>query len=301
MPVMESLTHGVYPAIVTPFDENGDVDYDAFAENIHRLEEQGVDGIVPCGSTGERPTIRPREHEEIIEFASEEASKPVIVGTGSPSTERTVELTKHAEDAGADGALIIGPYYSSPSDPGLIRHHREIADATDLPLLLYNHPEGMGFNLSPDVVTELSTHPNIVGVKESSGNVEQVNELCNRTSDTDFDVMIGWDSLLLPAMSVGATGIVGTCSNVIPRDIKALWELAKEDRYSEALDLHQRVSSFEQDLLIEHPSITVKYVMSLLGYVDPYVREPQYPLDSDKKDELEATLKEYQQDSMTHL
>lgn len=298
---MESITHGVYPAIVTPFDENGEVDYDAFAENIHRLESQGVDGIVPCGSTGERPTIRPGEHEEIIEFASEEASKPVIVGTGSPSTERTIELTKHAEAVGADGALIIGPYYSSPSDEGLVKHHEEIANATDLPLLLYNHPEGMGFNLSPDVITELSTHPNIVGVKESSGNIEQVNELCNRTSDSAFDVMIGWDSLLLPAMSVGATGIVCTCSNVIPKDIKKLWELAKEDEYSEALDLHQKVTSFETELLIEHPSITVKYVMSLLGYLEPHVRKPQYPLSSDKKEELKETLKKYQDSDTTNL
>ncbi|QIO25249.1 4-hydroxy-tetrahydrodipicolinate synthase [Haloarcula sp. JP-L23] len=298
---MVNLTHGVFPAIVTPFDENDNVDYDAFAKNIHRLEEDGVDGIVPCGSTGERPTIKLEEHKRIIEFTSEEASKPVIVGTGSPSTESSIELTQHAEKVGADGALIIGPYYSSPSDQGLIKHHREIADATDLPLLLYNHPDGMGFNLSPDVIAELATHPNIVGVKESSGKLNQVNELCNRTSDIDFDVMIGWDSLLLPAMSVGSTGIIGTCSNVIPKDIKTLWELAKKDNYSEALDLHQKVCTFEQDLLIEHPSITVKYIMSLLGYVDPHVRKPQYPLDNKKKDELKKTLKEYRQDGTTNL
>lgn len=299
---MENLTHGVYPAIVTPFDENDDVDYEAFAENIHRLEEQGVDGIVPCGSTGERPTIRPEEHERIIEFTSDEASKPVIVGTGSPSTERTIELTQHAEDVGADGALIIGPYYSSPSDQGLIKHHQEVADATDLPLLLYNHPEGMGFNLSTDVIVELASHQNIVGVKESSGRINQVNKLCNRTSDIDFDVMTGWDSLILPAMSVGSTGIIGTSSNLIPEDIKTLWELAKEDNYSEALDLHHKVLSLEEDITsIEHPSITIKYMMAVQGFLEPYVRKPQYPLDEQKKEELEKSLKEYEQASVTNL
>lgn len=298
---MVNLTHGVYPAIVTPFDKNDNVDYETFAENIHRLEEQGVDGIVPCGSTGERPTIKPEEHERIIEFVSEEASIPVIVGTGSPSTERTIELTQYAEEVGADGALIIGPYYSSPTDQGLIKHHQEVADATDLPLLLYNHPDGMGFNLSTDVMSELSTHPNIVGVKESSGRMNQVNELCTRTSDTNFDVMIGFDSLILPAISVGSTGIIGTLSNVIPKDIKTLWELAKEDNYSEALDLHQKVVSLENDLMIEHPSITIKYMMGLMGFLDPYVRRPQYPLNEQKKDELEKSLKQYKQDSTTDL
>jgi 4-hydroxy-tetrahydrodipicolinate synthase len=298
---MVNLTNGVYPAIVTPFDENDNVDYGAFAENIRRLENTGVDGIVPCGSTGERPTIEPEEHEQIIEFVSEESSKPVIVGTGSPSTKRTIELTRHAEKVGADGALVIGPYYSSPSDQGLIKHHQEIAGSTDLPLVLYNHPEGMGFNLSSDVIVELSTHPNIVGVKESSGKIDQVNELCNRTNDIDFDVMTGWDSLILPAMSVGATGIIGTSSNVIPEDIKSLWELAKEDKYSEALELHQKVVSLEESLLTEHPSITVKYMMGLLGFLDPYVRKPQYPLNEQKKEEIEKALEAYKQDSVTSL
>jgi 4-hydroxy-tetrahydrodipicolinate synthase len=298
---MEKLTHGVYPAIVTPFDKNDDVDYEAFADNIHRLEEQGVDGIIPCGSTGERPTIQPDEHERIIEFVSEEASKPVIVGTGSPSTERTIELTKHAEEVGADGALIIGPYYSSPSDQGLIKHHQEVADSTDLPLLLYNHPDGMGFNLSADIITELAAHPNIVGVKESSGRMNQINELCSRTSDTDFDVVSGWESLALPAMSVGATGIIGTCSNLIPKDIKALWESAEGDDYSEALELHQQVVSLENDLMIDHPSITIKYLMSEQGFLEPHVRKPQYPLNEQSKDELEASLNEYRQHSTTNL
>jgi 4-hydroxy-tetrahydrodipicolinate synthase len=291
---MVNLTHGVYPAIVTPFDENDNVDYETFAENIRRLEEKGVDGIVPCGSTGERPTIDLEEHKRIIEFVADEASKPVIAGTGSPSTKETIELTQHAEDVGADGALVIGPYYSSPSDQGLIKHHREVANATDLPLLLYNHPDGMGFSLSSDVIVELSELPNIVGIKESAGDMQLVNELCNRTIDTEFDVMTGWDSLLLPAVSVGCTGIIGLGSNIFPADIKFILENAKEENYSEAFEKHHKIVALERELMTEHPSITVKYVMSLLGFVDPYVRKPQYPLDNDQKNALQEALQAYQ-------
>lgn len=293
---MVNLTNGVFTAIVTPFDENDNVDYEAFAENIHRLEENGVDGIVPCGSTGERPTIRTEELKRIIEFVSEEASTPVIAGTGSPSTAETIELTQHAEDVGADGALVIGPYYSSPSDQGLIKHHKEIADATDLPLLLYNHPEGMGFSLSSDVIVELSSHPNIVGIKESAGDMSLVNDLCNRTIDADFDVMTGWDSQLLPSISVGCTGMVGLGSNIFPQDIKSILNKAKKDNYTEALELHHKVVSLERALMIEHPSITTKYVMSQLGYLEPHVRKPQYPLDEEQKSKLENALQAYQEE-----
>lgn len=292
---MVNLTQGVYPAIVTPFDENDNVDYEAFAENIHRVEEQGVDGIVPCGSTGERPTIEKEEHKEIIEFVSKEASVPVIAGTGSPSTKETIELTQHAEDVGADGALIIGPYYSSPSDQGLIKHHKEVANATDLPLLLYNHPDGMGFSLSADVIVELSTVENIVGIKESAGNMNLVNELCNRTKDHDFDVMTGWDSLLLPTISVGGTGIIGMCSNIFPEDVKSLFEYAKDEAYTDAFELHHKIVELESHLFIEHPPITVKYIMGELGMLDPYVRKPQYPLNEEQKNELQKALEVYQE------
>lgn len=292
---MVNLTHGVFPAIVTPFDEDDNVDYEAFAENIHRLEESGVDGIVPCGSTGERPTIGTEEHKCIIEFVSEEASTPVIAGTGSPSTKETIELTRHAEDVGAEGALVIGPYYSSPSDRDLIKHHEEVADATDLPLLLYNHPDGMGFGLSSDVVVELSSHPNIVGIKESAGNMNLVNELCNRTVDTDFDVMTGWDSLLLPTISVGGTGMIGLGSNIFPEDLKSILSHAKNENYEEAFDLHHKIVSLERELVKEHPAITVKYVMSLLGYLEPHVRKPQYPLNEEQKERLQTALQAYQE------
>ncbi|WP_198526052.1 4-hydroxy-tetrahydrodipicolinate synthase [Haloferax sp. ATB1] len=291
---MEKLTHGVYPAIVTPFDENDNVDYDAFAENIRRLEHAGVDGIVPCGSTGERPTIGLEEHKRIIEFVSEEATTPVIAGAGSPSTKETIELIQHAEDVGADGALVIGPYYSSPSDQGLIKHHREVANATDLPLLLYNHPDGMGFSLSPDVIVELAEHPNIVGIKESAGDMQLVNELCNRTIDTEFDVMTGWDSLLLPAVSVGCTGIIGLGSNIFPEDVKFILENAKEENYSEAFEKHHKIVALERELMTEHPSITVKYMMSLLGFLEPHVRKPQYPLNDEQKTVIRDALQAYQ-------
>ncbi|MDY6779329.1 MAG: 4-hydroxy-tetrahydrodipicolinate synthase, partial [Halobacteria archaeon] len=203
---MTNVTEGVYPAVVTPFDSDGEVDYDSFGEIIRRLEDAGVDGIVPCGSTGESATLTHAEHKEVVEFAVEEAKTPVIAGTGSNSTHEALELTKHADEAGADAALLISPYYNIPNEEGLVEHYETVADAVDIPLVLYNVPGRTGHNIPDDAVVNLARHPNVAAVKEASGDINQISRLCRRTADIDFDVVSGDDAVTLPLVSVGGTG-----------------------------------------------------------------------------------------------
>jgi 4-hydroxy-tetrahydrodipicolinate synthase len=271
-------------------DDDGDVDYERLAAVIDHVESGGVDGVVPCGTTGERSTLRPDEHRRVIEFTVEEASTPVIAGTGSASTWETVEITRHAEAVGADGALVIGPYYTGPNEDDLVTHYREVADAVDIPLLVYNFPGGMSFNIPPGVVERLASHPNVAGIKDSSGDVGQVEELCRRTRDADFDVLSGWDSLLLPAVSVGAVGLVGICANVFPADSVDLLAAAKEGDVETAIDLHDRFASLEEALLVEKPQITVKQALALRGVCEPNVRAPHTQLDDDQVEELRSVV-----------
>lgn len=290
---MVNITNGVFPPITTPFDENGNVDYEALENNIRRLEDAGVAGIVSCGSTGERSTLTPEEHRDVIEFSTKVASTPVIAGTGSPSTWETMELNDHANSVGADGALVLAPYYTSPSDDDLVKHYSEIADDSNIPIILYNYPSAIGFNLAPDVVVELATHDNIVGIKDSLGDFKQLNELTRRTQDIDFEILSGWDSLVFPAINVGATGLVGITANVFPESIVELVQAAKNDENKKARKIHHRVSKFEEALLIKNPQITVSESLGYLGYTKGNVRKPQYPLNDDQAEQLHTAIDEF--------
>ncbi|MFB6090551.1 MAG: 4-hydroxy-tetrahydrodipicolinate synthase [Halobellus sp.] len=276
---MTEITEGVFPPIVTPFDDDGDVDYESLADNIARLERHGVTGITPCGSTGERSTLRPGEHRDVIEFAVEEASTPVVAGTGAPSTWEVIELTRHAAAVGADGALVHAPYYSAPSDEDLVRHYEEVADAVGIPILLYNYPAAFGFNMDPDVVVELADHPNIAGIKDSLGDLRQIHELIRRTEDADFDVISGWDSLAWPAINAGATGLIGICGNVVPGAVADLVAAAREGDRETASAIHDEILALEDALLTKNPQITVKAALEHLGHAPANVRAPQYELD----------------------
>lgn len=287
---MRSVTRGVFPPIVTPMDDEGGIDYDGLVDVVDHVEDGGVDGVVPCGTTGERSTLRPEEHRDVIDATVDAADGPVIAGTGSPSTWETVELTRYAADAGADGALVIGPYYTSPSEDDLVAHFRTVADAVDIPLVLYNFPGGMGFNITPDVVEQLAPHPNVAGIKDSSGDIGQINELCRRTREAEFDVLSGWDTLVLPAVSVGAVGLVGICANVLPEVSVALLEAALEGDADRAIELHDRLIELENALLAKNPPITVKKALELLGLVEENVRPPNYPLDDAQVAQLRRAL-----------
>lgn len=287
---MSKVTDGVFPPIVTPFDDDGDVDYESLAEHIERLERNGVTGITPCGSTGERSTLRPAEHRDVIEFAVDEASTPVIAGTGAPSTWEVIELTRHAGEVGADAALVHAPYYSAPSDDDIVRHYEDVADAVDIPILLYNFPAAIGFNLEPDVVVELADHPNVVGIKDSLGDLRQIHELIRRTEDADFDVLSGWDSLARPAINAGATGLIGICGNVVPGAVADLVAAAKEGDRGTASAVHDEILVLEDALLTKNPQITVKAALAHLGHAPANVRAPQYELDDEQTEQVVAAV-----------
>lgn len=291
---MTNVTEGVFPPITTPFTDSDNVDYEDLKGNIQRLEAAGVHGIVSCGSTGERSTLRPEEHRDIIEFTVENATTPVIAGTGSPSTWETKELTQHAEAVGADAALVLAPYYTAPSDEDLVRHYQEVADTVDIPIILYNYPSAIGFNLSPDVVVELAGHPNIVAIKDSLGDIQQLTELSRRTSDRDFDVMSGWDSLFWPGFNVGVTGLIGITANAFPETIVELIEAANDYNQEKAQRLHHLVAEFEEALLLKNGQITVSETLEILGYSKGNVRKPQYPLGEEKRRQLEAAIEKFQ-------
>ncbi|MBB6645907.1 4-hydroxy-tetrahydrodipicolinate synthase [Halobellus ruber] len=290
---MTEVTEGVFPPIVTPFDDDGEVDYESFADNIERLERNGVSGITPCGSTGERSTLRPQEHRDVIEFAVEEASTPVIAGTGSPSTWEVIELTSHAAEVGADAALVHAPYYSAPSDDDIVRHYEEVADAVDIPIVLYNFPAAIGFNTEPDVVVELADHPNIVGIKDSLGDLRQIHELIRRTRDVDFDVLSGWDSLAWPAINAGATGLIGICGNLVPGAVADLVAAATAGDRETAATVHDEILALEDALLVKNPQITVKAALEHLGHAPANVRAPQYPLDDEQTEQVVAAVEAF--------
>lgn len=279
---MRSTTDGVFPPIVTPFTADSEVDYEALADNIDRLERNGVSGIVSCGSTGERSTLRPQEHRDVIEFTVKEASTPVIAGTGAPSTWEAIELTQHAAEVGAETAMVHAPYYSAPSDDDMVKHYQEVADAADIPVLLYNYPAAFGFNIAPDVVVELADHPNVIGIKDSLGDLRQIHELIRRTRDTDFDVMSGWDSLAWPAINAGATGVIGISGNVVPEAMADLVAAAKDGNRETAAGIHDEIIALEDALVTKNPQITVKAALEHLGHMEAHVRAPQYPLDDDQ-------------------
>lgn len=194
---------------------------------------------------------------------------------------------------GAYAALVLAPYYTSPSDGDIVKHYREVADYVEIPIILYNYPSAIGFNLAPDVVVELASHENVVGVKDSHGDIQQLTELCRRTMDLDFDVMSGWDSLVWPGINVGATGLVGITANVFPEDMVELVEAAKVCELERAQWIHHRVAKFEEALLLKNPQITVSESLEILGYSKGKVRKPQYPFD-EQRSQLEAGIYKFQ-------
>ena len=270
------ITEGVYPAIVTPFDEDGDVDYEALGDVIDHVEDGGVDGIVPCGSTGESATLTHEEHKRVVEYAVENASPGtrVIAGTGSNSTHEALELTRHADEAGADGALLISPYYNIPNDAGLVDHYETVADAVEVPLLLYNVPGRTGQNMPDDVIVELAHHDNVAGVKEASGDINKISRLCARTRDLDFDVVSGDDSMTLPLLSVGGTGVISVTANLFPGEMVELVEAAREEDYAEARRMHAELMPVFDAMFVESNPVPVKVAAEELGLCRSELRLP---------------------------
>ena len=287
------MFEGVLPAVITPFRRNlsMDLDLEGLASNIEFLIENGVHGVVPCGSTGESATLSFEEHEIVIEKTIDVVNGrvPVIAGTGSNNTAEAVRFTKTAKDLGADGVLVISPYYNKPNRSGLVKHYTIIADL-DIPVIVYNVPGRTGQNLPPDLVIELARHPGIVGVKEASGDIGQISRIIEGTLDEDFQVISGDDNLTFPILALGGNGVISVAANVEPGRMVAMFEAFCEGDFETALDLHYELSPLFRSMFIDTNPIPVKKAVELRGMAGGPVRLPLDELDLEKTARLREVL-----------
>jgi len=284
---------GTYTALITPF-RNGKVDYDSFRQLIEAQIAGGVDGVVPVGTTGESPTLSHEEHRDVIKAAVDIAAGriKVVGGTGSNSTEEAIALTQDAEKAGADGALIVAPYYNKPSPEGLYRHFRAISEATKLPIILYSIPGRCGIEIGVPVVARLAQDcPNIVAIKEAGGSVERVSQLRQAVPDT-FEIISGDDSLTVPFVSVGAVGVISVASNVAPAQVSELVRAARDGQMARAEQLHRRLYPLFKHLFIESNPAPAKYALSLIMGLSPELRLPLVEMSEESRQIVRATLAE---------
>ena len=283
---------GSLVAIVTPF-RKGKVDERALADLIEWQIANGTNGIVPCGTTGESATLSHDEHNRVIELTVEVARRrvPVVAGTGSNSTDEAIALTKHAKQAGADGSLLITPYYNKPTQEGLYRHYRAVAEAVDLPLVLYNIPGRTGVNLLPATLARLPALPTLVGVKEGSGSVQQASDIVQMCGDR-LTVLAGDDALTLPMMAVGGKGVITVTANIVPAEMAGLVKAFAEGKIEDARRIHFKLSPLFAALFFETNPIPVKEALSLMGKIDPELRLPLCPMAQDTREKLIQALKE---------
>jgi 4-hydroxy-tetrahydrodipicolinate synthase len=265
---------GAMVAIVTPF-KNDQVDERALRELIEFQIANGTDGIVPCGTTGESATLTHEEHDRVIEITINAVKKrvPVIAGTGSNNTAEALRLTKHAYEAGADGALIVCPYYNRPTQEGLYQHFKTIAESVPIPIILYNIPGRTGVNLMPEMVAKLAKIKNIVGIKEASGSIKQMSDVINLCGN-NFSVLSGDDLFTLPLLAIGGTGIISVISNVTPADMAGLVDAFTAGDMIRAKALHHKMSALIDALFIEVNPIPVKAALALMGKIEYEYRLP---------------------------
>ena len=290
---MKRVFQGSMVAVVTPF-KDGRVDEAKVRELVEFHIKNGTDVLVPCGTTGESPTLSHDEHRRVIELAIQTANKriPVVAGTGSNSTAEAIDLTRFAKNAGADGALVVLPYYNKPTQQGLIAHCRAIADAVDLPLILYNIPGRTGINMLPETLAALADHPNIVGMKEATGNLEQMTHdivLCG----AKLSFLSGDDTLTLPLMAVGGKGVISVVANIVPRDVADLTRAFLSGDWKRARELHLKLFPLCQAMFCETNPIPVKTAMALMGMIGGELRLPLCPMSEANLSKLKAAMRAY--------
>lgn len=285
---------GSIVAIVTPF-KNNQVDEKKLRELIEFQIKNGSAGVVPCGTTGESATLSFQEHDRVIEITVEQVKKrvPVIAGTGSNSTEEAVMLTRHAEKAGADASLQVSPYYNRPTQKGLYEHFKTVADAVGIPIILYNIASRTGVNIEPETIARLARDcKNIRGVKEASANLDQMSRiaaLCGK----EFDLISGDDSLTLPIMSLGGTGIISVVANIVPRDVADLVAEFEKGNIGKAQEIHYKLLPLVKAVFIETNPIPLKTAMGLMGMCEPSLRLPMCPMLPENLEKLKKALKDY--------
>ncbi len=281
---------GVYPAMCTPFHDDGSIDFETLRADAQRLEAAGVDGLVPMGSTGESATVSHDEHVEVIEAVVETVDVPVIGGSGSNNTREALSLSQRAADVGADALLLISPYYNKPEQEGLIDHYTAIADAVDVPQIVYNVPSRTGRNVDPGTAARLAEHENIRGYKAASGDLNKVSEIVERTRGEEFDVLSGNDGETLPILSVGATGCISVAANVEPERMSDLVWSALEGDYGAARERHHELGELFRALFWETNPIPVKAAMELRDHMPDTVRPPLTDLREDNREALADVL-----------
>ncbi|KYH27652.1 4-hydroxy-tetrahydrodipicolinate synthase [Halalkalicoccus paucihalophilus] len=282
---------GVFPAMVTPFGDDGSIDFESLSADAQRLERAGVDGLVPVGSTGESATLSHDEHVEVVECVSAAVENvPVIAGSGSNNTAEALELSERSAEAGADGLLLISPYYNRPEPAGMEQHYRTIADAVDLPQIIYNVPGRTGRNIAVETAVSLADHENIVGYKAASGDLGRISEVVERTREADFSVLSGDDAMTLPTLSVGGTGTISVVANVEPERTCAMVGAALAGDYERARSLHHELGGLMRTLFEESNPIPVKEAMAMRGHCEPHLRSPLSRASEGVRGELEDLL-----------
>ena len=283
---------GTGTALITPFAKDGSVDEEALRRLVNFQEENGVNTLVPCGSTGESAMMSYEEHLNVISIVVDEAKRAkVLAGAGSNCTSEAVELSKKAEDLGADGILSISPYYVKPTQEGIFKHYEAIEAALDIPIIVYNIPGRTGSNISVDTMLRLAELPGIVGVKEASGNMAQIQNIIARRPE-GFEVLSGDDSINLALMSMGADGVISVASNCCPGLVSEMVNNAQSDKFEIAKSIHNKLLPLFGALFCESNPIPIKYVMGTMGYGNGFPRLPLTPLSDSGKAVLDPILRE---------
>ncbi|MEE2677016.1 MAG: 4-hydroxy-tetrahydrodipicolinate synthase [Myxococcota bacterium] len=286
------MFEGVFTALVTPF-RDGEIDAPALHALVDHQVDAGVDGVVPCGSTGESATLSHAEHRRAVEIVVEAAAGriPVVAGTGSNNTREAIELTRHAKEAGADGALLISPYYNKPTQEGIFAHFESVARETGLPLIVYNIPGRTASNILPGTLARLADVDSIVGVKEACGDVDQIAHVVAECRD-DFAVLSGDDALTLPVLAIGGKGVIAVTANVAPREMVELVREGRDGHFDRALGVHQRLLPLFDALFCETNPIPVKAAVALQGRCGEEIRLPLTPISDANRERLRVVMKE---------
>jgi len=283
---------GAMVALVTPF-HGGEVDFETLDELVDFQLDNGIDAIVPVGTTGECPTLSHEEHKQVIEAVVKRVggATRVIAGAGSNSTAEAIELTAFAKKVGADATLQVCPYYNKPMQEGFYQHFKAIADEVDLPMVLYNIPGRCGAGLTPETVARLAEIDNVVAIKEATGSLDQASEIAMRC---DITIISGDDSLTLPLASVGGKGVISVVANIVPADVKAMTDIILEGDLGSARQWHRKLFALSKNMLtLATNPIPIKAAMAMLDMCSEELRLPLTPLEDNKKDSLRKTLKDY--------
>jgi 4-hydroxy-tetrahydrodipicolinate synthase len=290
----ENMFQGSMVAIITPFDDPGNFDEESYRQLIEFQIENGTDVIVPCGTTGESATLDYAEHDQVIKACIDQVNKrvPILAGTGSNATAEAIAISQHAKEMGADGVLLVAPYYNKPSQEGLYQNFKAIAENVSLPQVLYNVPGRTGVNMTAETTVRLAEIDNIVAIKEASGDVTQASEIIARAGDKIY-VLSGDDFLTLPLMACGAKGVISVTANIMPKQVKSMVQAVQENRWDDARKLHLQLLDVHQTMFIESNPVPVKTAAALMGKCRTDVRLPLVAMQNNTLEKLQAVLRKH--------